>query len=89
MLRHRSVGQDTGWWHPDVVVPPSALELVCRLPFAQKHPTLTRVDLMLLLSLLRYVDMYAADDKLFFEDFAKAFSTLLELGTKDLVEATA
>ena len=37
----------------------------------------------------RYVDMYAADDKLFFEDFAKAFSTLLELGTKDLQEVTA
>eukprot|EP00903_Cladosiphon_okamuranus_P012930 g12073.t1 len=37
----------------------------------------------------KYVDMYAADDKLFFEDFAKAFSTLLELGTKDLVEVTA
>eukprot|EP00904_Undaria_pinnatifida_P002837 jgi/Undpi1/12554/HiC_scaffold_6.g02223.m1 len=37
----------------------------------------------------KYVDMYAADDKLFFEDFAKAFSTLLELGTKDLQDATA
>eukprot|EP00752_Nemacystus_decipiens_P009671 g8640.t1 len=37
----------------------------------------------------KYVDMYAADDKLFFEDFAKVFSTLLELGTKDLVEVTA
>lgn len=33
--------------------------------------------------------MYAADDKLFFEDFSKAFSTLLELGTKDLVEVAA
>ncbi|CAM9662849.1 unnamed protein product, partial [Hapterophycus canaliculatus] len=37
----------------------------------------------------KYVDMYAADDKLFFEDFSKAFSTLLELGTKDLVEVAA
>lgn len=34
----------------------------------------------------RYVDLYAGDDKVFFEDFAKAFSTLLELGTKDLQE---
>ena len=33
--------------------------------------------------------MYASDDKLFFQDFAKAFSTLLELGTKDLREAKA
>lgn len=37
----------------------------------------------------RYVDMYASDDKLFFEDFAKAFSTLLELGTKDLKDVSA
>lgn len=33
--------------------------------------------------------MYADNDKLFFEDFSKAFSTLLELGTKDLVEESA
>ncbi|CAN0397338.1 unnamed protein product, partial [Laminaria digitata] len=37
----------------------------------------------------RYVDIYAADDKVFFEDFAKAFSTLLELGTRDLQDVTA
>lgn len=37
----------------------------------------------------KFVDMYADDDKLFFEDFAKAFSTLLELGTTNLVESTA
>ena len=35
---------------------------------------------------VRFVDMYADDDKLFFKDFAKAFSTLLELGTHDLYD---
>ena len=34
---------------------------------------------------LKYVDAYAKDEKLFFKDFAKAFSTLMELGTKDLI----
>lgn len=33
--------------------------------------------------------MYASDGTLFFEDFAKAFSTLLELGTKNLKEVSA
>ncbi|CAM9297725.1 unnamed protein product [Choristocarpus tenellus] len=37
-------------------------------------------------SFAKYVDMYAADDKKFFADFADAFSTLLELGTVDLVD---
>ncbi|CAM9971355.1 unnamed protein product [Ectocarpus sp. 6 AP-2014] len=40
-------------------------------------------------SFKKYVDMYADNDKLFFEDFSKAFATLLELGTKDLVEESA
>lgn len=31
-------------------------------------------------SFLKYVKMYADDEKLFFSDFAKNFSTLLELG---------
>lgn len=35
-------------------------------------------------SFLKYVNMYAEDSKLFNEDFSKSFSTLLELGTKDL-----
>lgn len=35
-------------------------------------------------SFKKYVDAYADDQKLFFSDFSKAFSTLLELGTKDL-----
>jgi len=32
----------------------------------------------------KYVSIYAGDQKQFFGDFSKAFSTLLELGTKDL-----
>jgi len=32
----------------------------------------------------RYVEAYAADEKLFFRDFAKAFQKLMELGTKNL-----
>lgn len=44
---------------------------------------------VLFLVFFRFVDMYAANDELFFEDFAKAFSTLLELGTHDLAETTA
>jgi len=35
-------------------------------------------------SFKKYVDAYADDQKLFFTDFSNAFSTLLELGTKDL-----
>jgi len=35
-------------------------------------------------SFKKYVDLYADDQKVFFQDFSKAFSTLLELGTKDL-----
>ena len=35
-------------------------------------------------SFSKYVDLYADDQKVFFKDFSKAFSTLLELGTKDL-----
>lgn len=35
-------------------------------------------------SFKQYVDLYADDQKVFFNDFSKSFSTLLELGTKDL-----
>jgi len=30
----------------------------------------------------KFVDLYAEDEQKFFEDFAKAFSKLLELGVK-------
>lgn len=35
-------------------------------------------------SFKQYVDLYASDQSKFFQDFSKAFGTLLELGTKDL-----
>ncbi|CAM9111738.1 unnamed protein product [Ectocarpus sp. 4 AP-2014] len=64
-------------------------------PFQYQDPSGTLMmlpsDIVLLedKSFKKYVDMYADNDKLFFEDFSKAFSTLLELGTKDLVEESA
>lgn len=35
-------------------------------------------------SFMKYVGVYADDEKVFFNDFSKSFSTLLELGTKNL-----